>query len=77
MTGTTDLSIEQVRALAELADAQSGAGQIARMILHPNMHKDVRVVTRLVAAGDVLQSTRYILRSGRILTVKEYEELVA
>jgi hypothetical protein len=78
MTGSIDLSVEQVRTIA----AETERGTVAhvvvlRVILHPETKypdKAVRVVTHSIGFGDVLEGHCYVLRSGERLTGLEYSQ---
>ena len=77
MTGSTELTREQLQTLSnELLNLDT---QLVRVVLHPEQNgyeKDVRVVTRTLAYGDVLEGHFYILANGRKLTEVEYRDLL-
>lgn len=74
MTGTTDLSVEQVRAIAALVEGYDS--DVVRVVIHPELRtgQTVRVVVRSLSFGSVLEGYRYVTRGGEILTGKEYTD---
>lgn len=69
MTGTIDLSIEQLNAIYESSDSQ-----VVRVLIHPRPNKAVFVEIRSLSYGDVLVGHFYVLRNGHKLTTQEYDE---
>lgn len=72
MTGSTDLSVEQLQTLHHEITRHEN---LIRVVMHPAAlsGKDVIVETHSITHGDVVVGHFYLRRSGERMTKAEYE----
>ena len=82
MTGTTDLTIDQFLSIEKHLSANGDIKSYVRLIITPitldyhTYRGTIKVTTRSLCFGDVLEGHFYVLPNGERLTGKEWSELV-